>query len=344
MRKSRRNYELQSTRIFAYRPRSETSRSNASCKSSSATRSEISGRTSSCGSQPNPRRAKSVSFAQKLASTSSSLPSTRFACSSSRRPSHPASAPIGIASRRRFSAGSTTAIRSAPARRERDDQQPDRTRADHDYALTKLHPRAADRMTATDDGSISAASSTGVAAPGTFLPRRCRDELRKRAVALADRHIAHIYRTRSLRFDWREIGIEIRAVDFKSSARFQDCYAHPATLLNPRTDSALSYRRMLGRAYSVFTLRASQENYSTTTSSGKRNVVAPSANCTRYMRRSRLFTSRRMRGCSPNRLRPSWSRTGRCSLQCLPATASVLVLVIILLPLHFIRWFRSTSS
>src|SRR5260370_701212 len=42
-----RSYELQSTRIFAYLPRSDASRSNAPCKSSSATRSVIKVRTSS---------------------------------------------------------------------------------------------------------------------------------------------------------------------------------------------------------------------------------------------------------------------------------------------------------
>jgi hypothetical protein len=76
-------------------------------------------------------------------------------------------------------------------------------------------------------------------------------------------------------------------------------------------------------------------SYWITTSSGKRNVVAPSSNCTRNMRRSRLLTSRSMRGCSLNRLRPSWSRTGFCSLQCLPISSSVFKLVIIFLPLRF---------
>src|ERR1035441_9863962 len=76
--------------------------------------------------------------------------------------------------------------------------------------------------------------------------------------------------------------------------------------------------------------------YWITTSSGNRNVVAPSSNCTRYMRRSRLFTSRRMRGCSLNRLRPSWSRTGFCSLQCLPTSLSAFMLLTIFSPLHFL--------
>jgi len=81
-----------------------------------------------------------------------------------------------------------------------------------------------------------------------------------------------------------------------------------------------------------------------TTSSGKRNVVAPSSNCTRYMRRSRLFTSRIIRGCSLNRLRPSWSRTGLCSLQCFPISLSVFTLVIIYLPLRFLPVIRSSTS
>ena len=99
---------------------------------------------------------------------------------------------------------------------------------------------------------------------------------------------------------WRKVQTEGHDARPRYESRSRSDVAAQAARVE--VHSATRYPRIQSLVRTAILRRSAR--YWITTSSGKRNVVAPSSNCTRYMRRSRLFTSRRMRGCSLNRLRP----------------------------------------